>query len=316
MTPYYLLEVLVQLLWSATPSFSNHVIHYLPVEWYIAIRWTLSGSILLVLARVKGFRPPTLSEILRLAPIGVLGYAIASYGTLYGLKWGGVVTFALLSAVNPVLQSGFSIVMLKEKPKPLFSVAASLCVLGLVFLVLGKYRLSDARVTFAATSAVFLAYACEGIAFVGSKRFRNSLCLPYYLAITELAAALFAWITIPFQSSAVPHWRALPISLWAAVLFVSVVSCVICYGTHYWLLTRIEGHRLALFESLHSVFAAVLGFFLFHERLHPAMFLGGALLVAGLYLNTSAPKDGNDLSNSVSPPSNKGLRRIRFQAKS
>ncbi len=299
MTYYYLLEVLVQLLWSCTPSFSNYVLKYLPVSWYIAMRWTLSGSIFFVMARYRRPALPKFQDVVRLAPIGILGYGLASYGTLYGLKWGGVVTFALLSSVNPVIQSGLSIVALKEKPKPLFTVAALFCVAGLISLVLGKYRLTDARVTFAATSAVFLAYGLEALAFVGSRKYRGTVPLLDYMAITELSAAVFVWAGVALQKTSAPIWGTLPLGLWGAVAFVSVVSCVICYGAHYWLLSKMEGHVLALFESLHSVFAALLGLILFHERVHPAMVFGGGLLIIGLYLNTRKAKPSRRLDLGI-----------------
>ena len=68
----------------------------------------------------------------------------------------------------------------------------------------------------------------------------------------------------------------------AAALFVSFVACVLCYAVLYWLLERIEGHRLALFDGIHALSASLFGFFLFQETITPLMIVGGGLIFCGL----------------------------------
>lgn len=90
--------------------------------------------------------------------LGLFGYGIASLGTLYGLKIGGVSNFALLSALGPVVISTVSILLLKERPHRLFYVALPLCVVGLALLVIGKYQISSLHIAGYSALAILAGY--------------------------------------------------------------------------------------------------------------------------------------------------------------
>ena len=81
------------------------------------------------------------------------------------------------------------------------------------------------------------------------------------------------------------------------MIFVSVVACVICYALLYWLLRFIDGHRLAIFDGIHAIFAALYGVWLFNESFNLLMVLGGGLLITSLYLANSPSK--KNLSKTV-----------------
>jgi len=280
-----LIAALLQLVWGLVPSASQFVINEIPVELYIALRWSISGFIFLAyLALSKRWKTPPIRDIASVLLLGVLGYGIGSFGTLYGLKLGGVTNFALMGALSPMITSGVSFVVLKEKPRRLFYFALPMCIFGLLLLVLGKYEVSSASLAFSAAGLIIGASVLEALTFVFSKRLRARVGTFEYLAIAQIGAALVMWglqLTIFHQTNELSQLTS---TSWSAAIFVSLIACVFCYAVLYWLLSHIDGHRLALFEGIHTLSAALFGWIIFHESLNGMMIYGGFFLLSGLVI--------------------------------
>src|SRR5687767_9585969 len=100
---FYALAILLQLVWGLSPSASRLVLEYLPVEFYIAIRFSISGVLfgLVSWSRNREFRFRA-RDLPKLAGLGIVTYAFASLGILYALKLGGVLNFSFASSFNAV----------------------------------------------------------------------------------------------------------------------------------------------------------------------------------------------------------------------
>ncbi len=280
---YLLIAVILQVVWGLVPSASQFVIDEIPVELYIALRWSISGFIFAIyLFLTKSWQKISLSDFLWVAFLGVLGYGLASLGTLYGLKVGGVSNFGLMSSLGPVISSVAAIFILKEKPNRLFYFALPVVVLGLVCLIYGKFEVSTLRIAGLSAMLILGGYTLEAIVFVSSKRFKPKMSTFQYLAIAQGSTAIVLWFSQAaffHQTSEIQNLR------WHGILaasFVSIVACVFCYAVLYWLLNHIDGHRLALFEGLHALSSTAFGYLIFREPLRPLMLIGGLFILAGL----------------------------------
>lgn len=283
MFPYYALAALVQVVWSLTPSASRVVLDYFPVETYTAIRYSISGVLFLAVALWRG-RPPPIAprDLVKLAALGIATYGLASLGTLYGLSLGGVLNFSLASSLNATVTAVVAVIVLGERVRRGFFVALPLSIGGSLILAAGKVSLSGARIAVGSLALIVGAYVCEALGLVFSRRYRDKLPLPWYLALLQLSGASFMWGVAAATGRLPPGRLALPPIAWASLAFVSLVACAGCFGAQYWLLRRIDGHRLAFFDAFHTAGSAALGVLLFGERGNPAMAVGGALLISGL----------------------------------
>ena len=281
------IAAILQIVWGLVPSASQFVIDEIPVELYIAIRWSISGFIFFAyLAISRRWKMPAPRDTAKIALLGVLGYAVGSLGFLYGLKLGGVANFAIMNALGPVITSFTAFIVLHEKPKPIFYAALPICVAGLILLVVGRTEISNAKLARSTAVILMAAATLEALTFTFSKRLRSRVGIIEYLAIAQIAAASFMWILqIAFfhQIGSVSHLT--PRGLMSAI-FVSVIACVFCYAILYWLLKYIDGHKLALFDGVHALSATAFGILIFHEKLNTWMILGGILLILGLVLGT------------------------------
>jgi len=280
-----LIATILQVVWGLVPSASKLVIGEIPVELYISLRWTISGLIFLIwISFHTGWSELFKKQTVWVSLLGIGGYALASFGTLYGLKIGGVTNFALMGALNPIVTSAVAIMVLRERPTKLFYVALPLCVSGLLLLVLGKHQISSWEVALSSSALIIGAALLEAIIFVFSKRLKLHFSSIQYLTISQLSAAVFMWILQAGVYQQLNSLQNLSSRGWIAAIFVSVVACVLCYSVLYWLLNYLDGHRLALFDGLHTISATLFGFLFFNEILNGLMLFGGILLLTGLVL--------------------------------
>lgn len=294
---YLFAAALLQIVWGLTPSASKFVIDEIPVELYITIRWSLSGAIFALYLSLSGsWQKISLRDVISVGLLGIFGYGLASLGTLYGLKMGGVTNFALIGALGPLITSSVALWILKERPTKFFYFALPISILGLVLLVFGKYQVSSTSVAVLSAGCIFLGYFCEAFVFVYSKKFKTRMSTAQYLALTQITTACLMWALQIGTFHQTPQLAQLSVKGFFALSFVSVVACVLCYFVLYWLLDHIDGHKLALFESLHSVSAAFFGYYFFQESIKPLMIWGGLFILIGLIVGNLPAKSVKDTS--------------------
>ena len=286
MLKYFVIAILLQVVWGFTPSASKIILESLPVELYIALRFTISAVVFLLFSLVK-YGPVRLPKgtLYKLAPVGIMTYAFSSLGALYGLKLGGVLNFSLASSMNAVVTSAVALVLLKEKAHPYFKLAALLSVVGAVILFVGKSGTSNFQIAAGSLFLIWFSYGFEAVGFAFSKRTKDQMPLTVYMALVQLAGSLFMWgmVAVGTQGG-FAKLLAMPQMGWLALAYVSLIACCACYFVLYWLLNHIEGHRLAFFDCFHTGMSALLGVVLFHDAVNNLMIGGGILLVASTSL--------------------------------
>jgi len=277
------IAVVLQIVWGIVPSTSKIVISEIPVELFIAIRWTISGLVFFAIVFMFSKWPPLFKKETGLAALlGILGYGLGSIGTLYGLKIGGVTNFALMGAVSPIITSIVAIVLLNEKPIRMFYIALSLCVMGMFFLISGKYQISTWNIALSSSGLILTSAFLEAVVFIYSRKLSTHFSSIQYLAISQLSAAIFIWLAQALWFKQIGEIANLSPKGWAACIFVSVVACVLCYLILYWLLKFMDGHRLALFDGIHTLSASIIGVAVLGETIHFQMLIGGLFIFLGI----------------------------------
>jgi drug/metabolite transporter (DMT)-like permease len=284
-TYYLLIAAALQIVWGLVPTASKIVIDEIPIELYIAIRWSISGAIFAIyLTLTKGWQKIALRDAIAVSALGVCGYGLASITMLHGLKIGGVTNFALMGALSPAITSLLAIAILRERPSRLFYFALPLSVIGLLLLIGGKYQISSVEIAVSSAVLIVGGCVCEALVFIGSKKFKTRVSAVQYLAIAQLATAFAMWISQAAFFRQIEQLNRLTTDGILAAAFVSIVACVLCYVILYWLLNFIDGHRLALFDGFHTLSATTFGYLYFSEPVRPLTWIGGSMIVAGLVL--------------------------------
>jgi drug/metabolite transporter (DMT)-like permease len=284
---YFAIAAAIQLVWGFTPSASRLILDHLPVEGYAAIRYTVSGLIFIAytLWRHKRLRVAA-RDMPAMLLLGILTYAVNSLGTLYGLQVGGVLNFALASSFNAIITAAIAALVLRETLTRRFAAAAALSVVGGVCLFFGKFEVSTFDVAATSLLLVWGAYVCEALGFAYSKNYRERMPLSEYIGVLQLAGAAAMWVYAGATDRMPTAVFSMPGSAWAALVFVCLVACSLCYFVMYWLLNHMEGHKLAFFDCFHTLAAAAFGAWLFSEPFNTKMLVGGGLMLGAVLIIT------------------------------
>ncbi len=78
---------------------------------------------------------------------------------------------------------------------------------------------------------------------------------------------------------------------WAALGFMAGCASVLAYGIYYWALRYVTATRLAALSYIHPLLTTALGVTLLGERVTAALLVGGGLVLLGVYLIESGPRE-------------------------
>jgi drug/metabolite transporter (DMT)-like permease len=290
MSKYVLLAIITQLVASTVPSASKLVLNNFPVEPYIALRWTISALIFGLLLFIRKEKCNwSLRLIAKISALGLGGYVLASLGTLYAVKIGGVSFFGLLTLLSPLIVVALSPLVLNERIHRNTWFALAMAIVGIIIMVNGKFVVSSLFSAIAATLLVLMAYTFDTLTLLYSKPFRSQVSLIQYLFVAQSAAAIVMWVASLMMYSPV---EMLPSQseVWAAILYVAVVSCVGIFFVWYWLLKHLQGQQLGVLQYFHGIAAAGLGALLFDEAITLQMLVGSLVLFASILIVSISKK--------------------------
>ncbi len=121
------------------------------------------------------------------------------------------------------------------------------------------------------------------------------------LTLNTLTFTLGTIMMLPFCAHAVvvTHWAALSLKAWSGLAFLIVFGSVISYLLFAYVLTELAASRAAAFNYLQPVIASALGIWLLSERLTSKVLIGGALILAGVYLTERERGEEKGQGNSA-----------------
>jgi drug/metabolite transporter (DMT)-like permease len=255
---YSFLAIILHSFWGLTPLLSSLVLKEISVELYSVLRWSLSGIIFLVITiLLKKWRPISPKLFFQICFYGLISYGLASFFFLYGLKLGGVLHFVVIVALYPFVLAWLSKIILREEVSFQTWINLLIAVCGIITLGLSRY--SQIQVDLSVLSIFFIVCGmlCEGLMFVKSKKLQAEVSTFQMLAIAQVSTALFMWmleIIFFHQRDQVSQlsWNGL-----FSILFVSLGICAGAYAVLYWLISKVDAHRLAIYEVFQTVSTVV-----------------------------------------------------------
>jgi drug/metabolite transporter (DMT)-like permease len=106
------------------------------------------------------------------------------------------------------------------------------------------------------------------------------------LTLNTLTFALGCALMIPFAARSVIHirWAKVTPGAWGGLAFMVVLGTVVAYLFYAFALTELAASRVAAFNYLQPVVAALLGVWLLGEKITLPVIGAGALILLGVYL--------------------------------
>jgi drug/metabolite transporter (DMT)-like permease len=245
-----------------------------------------SGLAMLLLLRIAipGFAPKSLRSLLDLVGGFLLGaYAFSiSFGYVFIPAAAGTLVFyafvILTMALFGVLHDG-------DRPTLRSVAGQGLAVLGVVVITFGGIRdvSLPGVLLMAATGASWGLYSAHGRGSGDARAYTVSTFL--VVGIVSLAVAPILGALTPDALSIQLTWNGLGLAL-----FMGMISTALSYILWHMTLRRITTSQGGIVQLLVPVLASTMGILLLGEHLTITLAVGGACVLAGIYLNRVAPR--------------------------
>ena len=246
---------------------------HMPVFDFLAWRFTIA-TCLMILVRPRAVR--------------TLDARGTRYGILLGLALGSAyITQTIGLQHTPAAVSGFitglfvvftpvlSWLLLRRRMPRVVWLAVALAGVGLALITLGGFTLGVGELLTLACAVLF------GLHIVGLGEWspgRDS----WALTVMQMGSVAVLTIVCALITSGISVPRG--IGEWFAILLTAVLASAIAYAVQTWAQSRLSATQTAVILTLEPVFAAAFAVVLGGERLGVIAVVGGALVVAAMYL--------------------------------
>lgn len=281
----YLLLVLVTLIWGNSFIAIKHAVQFLaPIELTILrfVPVALIFSILLLTTRRVAFWQMVRRDWLGLVLLGLSGVVAYNLALNTGENRAPAGTASLIISLNPAFTFMLSVLFLQERPTIKKAMGLAIAFLGLYVIV--RYA-SNQQIDFSYLRYVFitmLAPLCWAIYTILGK----PLVARYPPLMVVGGAMIVAVIPLLFfiRGSLIAKLPTLPPSAWLSIAFLSLACTVFGFVIWFRALQNMEASQAASFVYLEPLFGVSFSKLLLDEPITPALLIGAALLIGGVYL--------------------------------
>ncbi len=252
-------------------------------------RVLIGGAPLLAWAAWHGRSAPrrrwTVGDRVRVAFMGVVGFALAFALGNWGLARSTASNAALLITVEPTTLLVLAPLLLGERLSGRETLGAVLTLLGAVVVVVdGVPGLTRSLMPHWRGDLLLI---LSGVAYAAYSLLGQGVLTRHPVA--RVTAHSVVWGAVSIAPLAAHEWHAGPPPAWTATavvgtLYLGVVITALGYAVWNWCLERVGAARVAAFVNVQPLAGALLGVWWLHEPLTPFLVGGGLLIVAGLHL--------------------------------
>ena len=250
--------------------------------------WQSSAS-----PRVPPRIPWTRGDRVRVALMGVVGFALAFAFGNWGLAHSTASNAALLITVEPTTLLVLAPLLLGERLSRRETVGAALTLLGAVVVVVnGVPGLTQSLMPHWRGDLVLI---LSGVAYAAYSLLGRGVLTRH--PVSRVTAHSVVWGAASIAPLALYEWHVGPPPAWTAgaiagTVYLGVVITALGYGVWNWCLERVGAARVAAFVNVQPLAGALLGVWWLREPLTPFLVVGGVLIVAGLHLTVNGARRG------------------------
>jgi len=285
----YLKLVLMAVFWSGVFPAVNIVLKSMGLFTSVFLRFWWAAVILLVLLRWREHRLPRLSprESVLVVGLGLFGITLYNCMFAFGLSLVEASRAALIVPTSPAFTALFATLLLGERLGAMRAAGIALSILGALWVLsrgslqaLAAFEFGTGELVLIACIFIWSAYTMVGRVAMSS--LSPLALIAYVMALGALPIAIPAWFE--HESLARVTWQG-----WAALGYLVVFGTVLPFLWFYEGVKALGAARAAQFINLVPPLALVEAIVILGEPFQPALVVGAALVVAGLYL-TNRPR--------------------------
>lgn len=282
----------VVLIWGANFVVMKQAFSVLSPWAFNVVRLSLAVGLLLGILRLReGWPALPKRDVFKLVGLGILGNTLYQIPFVVGLNLTTAGNSSLILATIPVWSALLARALGWERITPRMWLGISLSFLGVALVTVASpngFSLRSAG--FLGDLLTLLAAAC----WAGYTVFSKDLLKRYSPLQVSALALLFGVITLwplslPYVLRA--DWLHLPPWTWLTLLYSGVFPIAVAYVIWAAGVRRAGAARTAVYNNLVPVVTFGIAFVAFQEPIAPLQLLGGAVVLAGVWL-TAASRSG------------------------
>jgi drug/metabolite transporter (DMT)-like permease len=281
--------VLMALFWSGVFPAVNIVLTSMGLFTSVFLRFCAAALILLVALRLRSPRLPRPSprETVLVIGLGLLGISVYNVLFTAGLALVEASRAALIVPTNPAFTALFAALFLKERFGPVRAAGVALSVLGALWVLTrgNVFSLRELEVGLGELLLILCIFMWSAYTLLG--RIALSALPPLALTAYVMSAGA-VMLAIPAALEHAPlagvTWKS-----WAALAYLVIFGTVLPFLWFYEGVKALGAARAAQFINLVPPLAVAESVLILGEPMTPALYVGAALVVAGLYL-TNKPR--------------------------
>ncbi len=223
----------------------------------------------------------------RLALLGLINLPINQLCFIWGVKFTTAPNAALAYALTPAFVVVILAMGLWAWPSRKRVAGVAIAIAGAVIVLLDTGATVRADHTLG-NLMVLAASASWGLFTVMGRRMVVKYGAIYATALSFFVGFLWyvpLWLVIPTPQSL--ELLADPVvgaSLWFQLGYLGIITSGIGYGLWYYALTKMDPHRVAVFNNLQPVFTTVLALLILGTQPTPMFLIGGVVALAGVIM--------------------------------
>ncbi len=238
------------------------------------------------------FRPRSIRRIERqdlgfVVLLGLINIPLNQLMFVWGLRYTSPPDASLAYALSPAFVLIISRVMHGEALRPLKIIGMSVAFVGTVIILLEKgLSIGSDHVL---GNLIELCASCSWAFYtVLGRRFAIKYGAVYSTALSMFSGLilfipLFSILPVPFlPPSALDGWQ------WFSVLYLGVVTSGVGFALWYYVLTKMEASKVAVFNNLQPILTTVLTIVISHQMPTLTFVLGGLVVLSGVLITQRA----------------------------
>lgn len=218
------------------------------------------------------------------ALLAIGGFCLAVHfgAWITSLKYIPIATSVVLVNSHPLFVVIASYFFLGEKPAARSLAGTAMGLVGMI--VISKDALSDIQIAIKGDGlAIVGALAVVGYFIVGRKARARISLLGYATPLYAICSVFLLVMALAMRDPLYPFAA----TEWAYLAALAVVPTILGHTVFNWALKHVRPSVISLAFLCEPVVASIMAFFVFDQRPALATFIGGALIMAGIYLTTS-----------------------------
>lgn len=271
--------VAVTAVWGSTFVLIKDLVSSLPVTDFLAVRFVIAAAVLLAVLW-RDVRRLSSDQLARGVALGVV-YGIAQILQTAGLSRSSAAVSGFVTGMYVVLTPVLAALLLRQRSPRTVWAAVALSTAGLALLALRGLSVGTGELLVLASAALYALH------IVGLGRWsvpRDAL---------GLSAVQMVTIALVCSVGALPGGVVMPhgVGQWSGVLYTALVAGALALVLQTWAQGHLSATRAAVIMTMEPVFAAAFAVLLGGERLTSRMLVGGAFVLAAMYLVELSPAE-------------------------